>query len=792
MIVFDSDHLQVIYRPSDPEKDPGFLFITFNAIATTADDRTFFGEPIAKYCGCASLGFVSKRPNWFPASHMALARVAIQKYFGYSERVVYGYSMGAYGALKFAKLLGATTVIAFCPQSSIDPRDTREFDPHYNHYYVPSLNGDMRIAPEDQSGKSYIFFDNRYKVDLIHTRIIAAAINPILMTVPYTRHETLRCFTGRRLFAQLISLCRAGDNDRIQRLAREVRKSNPVRPFGVAMALVERHPRWALTIVLRNPKCFDDSQSIDMALRSGNRSLKDADPINAEMAFSYVLERQPRNVQALCQMATIKFRNNNLADAVLLLQRALDVNRNDSEIREAVSRAFLNANQLDLARAELTILATEAPERIGVLHLLSELEDRSKRYIEAANWARKIVARRPHDIAARIRLVHFLFLAKDLDSARSEGHTALTIEASNSIIMRQLSEIEERAGQLSKAIEWARKCAQSDASNVRAADRVVDLLMAFDDIASARIESEQLLMRHAGHVKTILRLSQIEQREKKMPRAIELARKAVTCEPHNVIAREQLIRLCLIAEDTAMARAEFIKALELGAEMTSLENLKTDLDAREAYTQRWKLRHSQIMSDDSRCNCKVLFLGDSITDQWLHAGRACWEEKFVPLRVANFAISGETTRGLLWRIRDGALQGTSPAVVVLMIGTNDLPSSSPVDIAGRIIDVVQEVVRCLPTTTVVLLGVIPRGGNRRDQFRDDIENINSRLRHFSDEHNLVFVETSSVLLTIDGSLPTELSPDGIHLSSEGYRRWYPPILRAIQNALRVPPMDQIH
>ena len=76
----------------------------------------------------------------------------------------------------------------------------------------------------------------------------------------------------------------------------------------------------------------------------------------------------------------------------------------------------------------------------------------------------------------------------------------------------------------------------------------------------------------------------------------------------------------------------------------------------------------------------VVFLGDSITQGWGDdLGGA-----FPGMKVANRGISGDTTRGVLIRLKDDVL-ALKPAAVVLLIGTNDLAEKAePETIAGNL------------------------------------------------------------------------------------------------------------
>jgi hypothetical protein len=70
-------------------------------------------------------------------------------------------------------------------------------------------------------------------------------------------------------------------------------------------------------------------------------------------------------------------------------------------------------------------------------------------------------------------------------------------------------------------------------------------------------------------------------------------------------------------------------------------------------------------------------MGDSITDWWRRAGLAVYEVNFGDLDCANFGIAGARTQGVLWRMQNGELEGYSPKLMMLMIGTNNLSGIPP-------------------------------------------------------------------------------------------------------------------
>ena len=173
----------------------------------------------------------------------------------------------------------------------------------------------------------------------------------------------------------------------------------------------------------------------------------------------------------------------------------------------------------------------------------------------------------------------------------------------------------------------------------------------------------------------------------------------------------------------------------------------------------------------------VLFIGDSITEWWFAYGRASWDRDFAPLGAVNDGVVGDTTSNVLARIVAGQLPAKSPRVVVIMIGTNNIPlGQSPTQIAAGVRAVVDAVRARLPASRIVLLSVLPR------------ETVGSTTRQAAAAIDAGLARTSGVryvnlwpaLLQADGRFrPGTMRPDRLHPDSGGYAAMASPILAAI-------------
>src|SRR5436190_6202486 len=92
-------------------------------------------------------------------------------------------------------------------------------------------------------------------------------------------------------------------------------------------------------------------------------------------------------------------------------------------------------------------------------------------------------------------------------------------------------------------------------------------------------------------------------------------------------------------------------------------------------------RHEAFVERAKQGDIDILFEGDSITDWWARGGAEAFKKYFGDQKVANFAVAGDTTQGVLWGLKNGEGQGFSPKAIMLMIGTNNTGGNTGPEIA---------------------------------------------------------------------------------------------------------------
>lgn len=188
---------------------------------------------------------------------------------------------------------------------------------------------------------------------------------------------------------------------------------------------------------------------------------------------------------------------------------------------------------------------------------------------------------------------------------------------------------------------------------------------------------------------------------------------------------------------------------------------------------RFQMMHESFLKRGKEGKIGVLFLGDSITEGWNRA-RDIWQEHYGKYDPANFGISGDRTQHVLWRIQNGELDGISPKVVVLMIGTNNNAyPAEEITKADR--KIVEEIHSKLPDAKLLLLGIFPRGADPKDtrvaELRAKIKAVNAELAKLDDGKKTRYLDLADKFLDSEGNLSPEIMPDALHPNVKGYQIW---------------------
>lgn len=171
----------------------------------------------------------------------------------------------------------------------------------------------------------------------------------------------------------------------------------------------------------------------------------------------------------------------------------------------------------------------------------------------------------------------------------------------------------------------------------------------------------------------------------------------------------------------------------------------------------------------------VVMLGDSITHFWHDfdywtGGLKVWKKAQKELRLLNLGYGGDNTKNLLWRLRNGELDGYRAKVFQIMIGTNN--RTAPEETAADIKEIIDLVKVRHPESKILLLSIFPRYDKAERHAAN--QKVNAIIRNYADGNTVFHMDIGHVFLDESGHMKAGLSPDNdkLHLKGWGYELWW--------------------
>jgi lysophospholipase L1-like esterase len=180
-------------------------------------------------------------------------------------------------------------------------------------------------------------------------------------------------------------------------------------------------------------------------------------------------------------------------------------------------------------------------------------------------------------------------------------------------------------------------------------------------------------------------------------------------------------------------------------------------------------KHDSYVELAKKGDIDLLLVGDSITDLWRNSTET-YATYFGKYKVGNFAISGDTTQGVLWGLQNGEGVGFQPKAIMMMIGTNNSGANTGPEIAEGVGSIVYELRKDFPNAKILLLAIFPRNAptSPARKVNADASAIYSKL---ADNKNVFYMDIGQKFLSPDGTISTEIMADGLHPTAKGYVIW---------------------
>ena len=207
------------------------------------------------------------------------------------------------------------------------------------------------------------------------------------------------------------------------------------------------------------------------------------------------------------------------------------------------------------------------------------------------------------------------------------------------------------------------------------------------------------------------------------------------------------------------------------------------------YGQLARYRDDNLKVSTTANENRVVFFGDSITDNWKLA------DYFPNKPYINRGIGGQTTPQMLVRFREDVI-GLHPKIVVILAGTNDIAGNtgpmSNETIEANFVSFAQLArvngVRLVFSSILPVHNYTPKAQDFYAQRPGQrILEVNKWLKDYCGQNKIAYLDYFSALVDDKGLLKRELAEDGLHPNDAGYKIMAPLAEAAIAKVLKEKP-----
>lgn len=244
-----------------------YLLITFSSAGhTDYASRWYLMNEAVQRNDINCIGITSNKRNFFlsPEIH-EIAKLTERFRSAFSTIIMLGPSMGGYAAIKYSRLFGATHVLAFSPQYSMDPEEL-ELSEDQKIYLRSGMiahrivrteaHKTMAPRPDEVQGNVLIVYDTTEIVDTYAARMFERKFPEVRVNgFRSIGHFALDMYENDVSFLHLMNLIRLKDHDAVlQFLIKKLRENGKYlmnvindaarrKPIMCARALESRNPR---------------------------------------------------------------------------------------------------------------------------------------------------------------------------------------------------------------------------------------------------------------------------------------------------------------------------------------------------------------------------------------------------------------------------------------------------------------------------------------------------------------------------------------------------------------------
>ncbi len=231
-----------------------------------------------------------------------------------------------------------------------------------------------------------------------------------------------------------------------------------------------------------------------------------------------------------------------------------------------------------------------------------------------------------------------------------------------------------------------------------------------------------------------------------------------------------ILNLLMVESKKFTGLADLLKQLPPEA-MAKMATAQAQEKERQAKDWPWLCRYAADNAAviQSGVRPKVVFIGDSITENWKIADPSLFSETML-----DRGIGGQTTPQILLRFYQDVVS-LHPQVVHIMAGTNDISGNTGASTDGTIVRNIRAMIDIAKANgiRVVLASITPSKTFIARPGVDPssrIAAVNRELKALAAEKRITYADYFPLLADNDGGMDSSLGNDGLHPNRIGYAR----------------------
>ena len=213
------------------------------------------------------------------------------------------------------------------------------------------------------------------------------------------------------------------------------------------------------------------------------------------------------------------------------------------------------------------------------------------------------------------------------------------------------------------------------------------------------------------------------------------------------------------------------------------------------------LAHEQMVHKAKQGGIDVFFVGDSITRRWGATDPQYrpllenWKTNLFGWNAADFGWGADRIENILWRLRNGELDGVNPKVIVVLAGINNVGtkpggSEEVEDISRGLRAIITVCNQKAPGATLIMTAIFPRNDN--PAVVPTIKQINRNIARMADGKKIRYLDINDKLADEEGRLfPGMMNADQLHPTLKAYQIWAD-ALKPILTEILGPPAKTDH